>query len=249
VLDPIVLAALAAVGMLAGFVDAIAGGGGLVTLPVLLSIGFPPVGAIATNKLQGIVGTGIAVITYWRRGFVPLRQLVWAFPVAVLGSFLGALAVKQIDTSALQVAIPVALLAIAGYFLFSPRLTDQDKAARLPFPGFVPVIGLVLGFYDGLLGPGTGSFFTVAFVTLFGLGITRAAGSTKFLNFATNLGAVLLFMRSGDVVWPAAIAMAGGQVIGGYVGALTGIRFGARVIKPLVVVVSVALALRLLFIH
>jgi uncharacterized membrane protein YfcA len=235
--DPITLGALAAVGMLAGFVDAIAGGGGLITLPVLLSIGFSPVAAIATNKLQGSIGTGIAVTTYWRRGYVPAKQLLLAFPITLLGSLAGAFVVKHIDTSALQVAFPIALLAVATYFFFAPRLTDEDKVARL------------LGFYDGLLGPGTGSFFTVGFVTLFGLGITRAAGSTKFLNLASNLGAVMLFVPSGDVVWPAAIAMAIGQVAGGYLGALTGIRFGGRLIRPLVVIVSVILALRLLFTH
>jgi uncharacterized membrane protein YfcA len=247
--DPITLGALAAVGMLAGFVDAIAGGGGLITLPVLLSIGFSPVAAIATNKLQGSIGTGIAVTTYWRRGYVPVKQLLLAFPITLLGSLAGAFVVKRIDTSALQVGFPIALLAVATYFFFAPRLTDEDKVARLPFPGMVPLLGLVLGFYDGLLGPGTGSFFTVGFVTLFGLGITRAAGSTKFLNFASNLGAVILFVPSGDVVWPAAIVMAIGQVVGGYLGALTGIRFGGRLIRPLVVIVSVILALRLLFTH
>jgi uncharacterized membrane protein YfcA len=140
----------------------------------------------------------------------------------------------------------VALIAIAIYFAFAPKLTDEDSHARLSFALFAPVMGFVIGYYDGILGPGTGSFLTLGFVTLFGLGVTRAAGNTKALNLTSNLGALALFIPSGDVVWPVAGVMIIGQVIGGYLGALTGIRFGARLIRPLVVVVSILLAVRLL---
>src|SRR6185437_15434897 len=115
------------------------------------------------------------------------------------------------------------------------------------FARFVPVMGALTGFYDGLFGPGTGSFLTAGFVTLFGFGVTRAAAHTKVLNLTSNLAALALFVFAGNVVWPAALAMMVGQVAGGYLGARTGIRFGARLIRPLVVVVSVVLALRLLF--
>ena len=246
-LDPLVLLALAAVGMLAGFVDAIAGGGGMIALPALLSAGLPPVSALATNKLQSVFGTGMAALTYWRRGFVSLKALVPAMALTYAGSLCGALVVKQIDISLLDVAVPVALIGIALYFLFAPNLSDADKAARLPFGLFVPVMGMLIGFYDGIFGPGTGSFLTIGFVMLFGLGLTRASGNTKILNLVSNLAALTIFIPAGDVVWPAAIAMAAGQIVGGYIGARTGIRYGARIIRPLVVVVSIALALRLLF--
>ena len=245
-LDPLVLLALAGVGVLAGFVDAIAGGGGMVALPALLSAGLPPVAALATNKLQSVFGTGMAAVTYWRRGFIDLRALVPAIALTYAGSFCGALVVKQIDTSLLDIAVPVALIGIALYFLFAPNLSDADKAARLSFARFVPLLGFAIGFYDGVFGPGTGSFFTIGFVMLFGLGLTRASGHTKVLNVTSNLSALTIFIAAGDVVWPAAIAMAAGQILGGYIGARTGIRFGARVIRPLVVVVSIALAVRLL---
>ena len=245
-LDPLVLLALAGVGMLAGFVDAIAGGGGMIALPALLSAGLPPVAALATNKMQSVVGTGMAALTYWRRGFVDLKALIPAILFTYAGSLTGALVVRQADTSLLQVAVPVALIAIALYFLFAPNLSDADRAARLPFRLFVPVMGLLIGFYDGVFGPGTGSFFTIGFVVLFGLGLTRASGSTKALNLTSNLAALTIFIPAGDVVWPAAVAMAAGQLIGGYLGARTGIRYGARIIRPLVVVVSIALAIRLL---
>lgn len=246
-LEPTILLALAAVGLLAGFVDAIAGGGGMIALPALLSAGLPPVAALATNKLQSVFGTSIAAITYWRRGFVSIKALIPAMALTYAGSLVGALVVKQIDIGLLDVAVPVALIGIALYFLFAPNLSDADKAARLPFGLFVPLMGMVIGFYDGIFGPGTGSFLTIGFVMLFGLGLTRASGHTKMLNLVSNLAALTIFIPAGDVVWPAAIAMAAGQVAGGYIGARTGIRYGARIIRPLVVLVSIALALRLLF--
>lgn len=246
-LDPLILLALMGVGLLAGFVDAIAGGGGMITVPALLSAGLPPVAALGTNKMQSIVGTGMAVLTYWRRGFVDLPRLIPAIALTFAGSLLGALTVSKLDTSLLTIAVPVALIAIALYFLFAPKLSDADSAARLSFGPFVPVLGFVVGFYDGIFGPGTGSFFTVGFVLLFGLGLTRATGSTKALNFISNLAALVVFIPQGAVVWPVAIVMALGQVVGAYIGARTGIRYGARVIRPLVVVVSIALAIKLLF--
>ena len=164
-----------------------------------------------------------------------------------LGSFLGALTVKQIDTSLLNLAVPFALIGVALYFLFAPNLSDADRAARLDFPKWVPLLGFAVGFYDGLFGPGTGSFFTIGFVLLFGLGVTRAAGNTKLLNLTSNLAALTIFIPSGDVVWPAVMCMAVGQIIGGYVGAHAGIRFGAKLIRPLVVVISIAMAVKLIF--
>jgi uncharacterized protein len=246
-LDILVLAALGVVGMLAGFVDAIAGGGGMIALPVLLSVGVPPVAALATNKLQGAVGTAMASITYWRRGIVKLRVLLPAVAWTFAGALLGAFAVRGTDTSLLAMAVPIALIGIALYFAFAPRLTDEDRQARLDFPAWVPLMGFAIGFYDGIFGPGAGSFMTLGFVVLYGFGVTRAAGNTKVLNLMSNLGALALFIPAGDVLWPAAIVMAAGQIVGGYIGARTGIRFGARLIRPLVVVVSILLALRLLF--
>lgn len=247
ILTPLVLLALAGAGLLAGFVDAIAGGGGLIALPALLAAGVPPVIALGTNKVQSVVGTAIAATTYWRKGFADLRALAVGIAATYAAAFCGAFVVKQIDVSVLTVAVPVALIAIALYFLLSPRMTDEDRHARLSWFPFVPVMGAIIGFYDGAFGPGTGSFLTMGFVALFGLGVTRAAGSTKALNLASNLGALTLFIPSGDVLWPAAVAMAVGQLAGGYLGALTGIRFGAKLIRPLVVVVSLVLAGRLLF--
>lgn len=246
-IDPLILLALMGVGMLAGFIDAIAGGGGMITVPVLLSVGLSPVGALATNKMQSVVGTIMAALTYWRRGFIKLRSLLPAVAATLAGGIVGAFVVSRIDTAFLSIAVPVALIAIALYFLLAPKLSDADSAARLPFGPFVPIMGFAIGFYDGIFGPGTGSFFTIGFVLLFGLGLTRATGSTKLLNLVSNAAALLVFIPSGHVVWPIALVMALGQIVGGYAGARIGIRFGAKIIRPMVVVVSIALALKLLF--
>jgi uncharacterized membrane protein YfcA len=247
VYDIWVLVALGGVSVIAGFVDAVAGGGGLITIPALLWAGLPPLGAIATNKAQSIVGTTIAAWTYWRQGYVSILSLVPSIGAAFAGSLLGAVVVKQVDTSALEVLIPAAVIAVALYFTFSPSIKDIDGAARLKFATFVSVFAFVIGFYDGLFGPGTGSFFMLAFVALFGLSAARASAHTKILNVTSNLAALLFFIIAGDVVWPVAIVMAGGQIIGGYLGAITGIRYGARIIRPLVIVVSIILAIKLLF--
>lgn len=246
-LDLWVLFALGGVGVVAGFVDAVAGGGGLIALPALLSAGLSPVAALATNKAQSVVGTVTAAFTFWRSGYVAIRTLVPGIVATFVGSYIGAAVVKAIDTSALAVAVPAAIIAVALYFTLSPSIKDVDRTARLKFSIFVPAIGFVIGFYDGLFGPGTGSFFMLCFVALFGLSATRASAHTKVLNVTSNLAALALFIPAGDVLWPVAIVMAIGQLIGGYLGALTGIKYGAKVIRPLVIVVSIALAIRLLF--
>ncbi len=248
-MDIFTLVALGGVGILAGFVDAVAGGGGLIGVPALLSVGLSPISALATNKLQGAIGTGVAAFTYWREGLVKIRDLGCAILATFIGSYLGAVAVKAIDTSALSALVPVALIAIALYFMFAPKLTDADKLARLNIVIFAPLLGFVIGFYDGIFGPGTGSFFTIAFVSLFGMGVVRASAHTKMLNFTSNIAALALFIPAGNVVWTVALVMGGGQIIGGYLGAKTGIKFGAKFIKPLVVIVCVIMAGRLLFLR
>lgn len=246
-LDLWVLVALGGVGVIAGFVDAVAGGGGLIALPALLSAGLSPVAALATNKAQSVVGTFTAAFTFWRGGFVAIRTLIPGIAATFIGSYAGAMVVKAIDTSALAIAVPVAIIAVALYFTFSPSIKDVDRTARLKFAAFVPVMGFIIGFYDGMFGPGTGSFLMLGFVALFGLSATRASAHTKVLNVTSNLAALALFIPAGDVLWSVAIVMAIGQLIGGYLGALTGIRYGAKIIRPLVIAVSIALAVKLLF--
>jgi len=238
---------LAAAGFFAAFLDAIAGGGGLIGLPALLSVGVPPISALATNKLQSVVGTTVAAFTYWRRGYIELKPLVIPIILTFAGSMLGAATAKTIDVEFLTLLVPILLIAVSIYFMFSPKMTDEASQARLKFSLFVPVMGFVVGYYDGIFGPGTGSFFITGFVTLFGLGVTKAVGNTKVLNATSNLAALLLFILGGDVVWVAGGVMIIGQIAGGYLGARTGMRFGSTLIKPLIVVISLTMAIRLLW--
>ena len=246
-MDPLILLALGGAGTVAGFVDAVAGGGGLIGLPALLSAGVPPVAALASNKLQGAAGTAIAAFTYWRGGHSQLRKLFPAILATFAGAYWGAATVRMMDTSLLQSAVPLALIAIAAYFFFAPQLGDANRTARLKLSAFAPLAGFIIGFYDGIFGPGTGSFFTICFVSLFGMGVIRASAHTKLLNLTSNIAALALFVPAGNVLWPAALAMAAGQIVGGFFGAKSGMRFGARFIKPLVIVVSVIMAVRLLW--
>ncbi|WP_312815576.1 TSUP family transporter [Brevundimonas sp.] len=242
---PEIVALLFGAAVLAGFVDAIAGGGGLITVPALLAAGVSPVAAIATNKIQGSFGTASATYTFWRKGQIDFALLKWPLLATVIGAVLGAIAVSFVDTAWLMILLPVLLVAIALYFLFGPKATDQDVAARMTPLAFGAVAGGI-GFYDGFFGPGTGSFFALALVTLLGMGLTRATAHTKALNFASNIVSVVVFAVGGHVLWAIGLLMAVGQVVGGWLGSHAAIRFGPRLIRPLLVVICLAMVAKLL---
>jgi hypothetical protein len=231
----------------AGFVDAIAGGGGLITVPALLLAGAPPVTALATNKVQGLFGAGAAAVSYARAGQVDLaRQAPWAV-VAFGAALAGTFAVSRLPVEAIRLGLPVILIAIALFFAVKPGLTDQDRAARLRPAAFGLTLVPLVAFYDGLVGPGAGAFYMLGFVLLAGHGMLRATAHTKFLNFASNLGGLAGFALVAAPWWITGLGMAAAQVMGATLGARLAIRVGARVIRPLLVVTATALALRLIW--
>jgi len=237
---------LAAAAFLAGFMDAIAGGGGLVTVPALLIAGFSPVEALGTNKLQGLFGSGSATLAYAAKGHVDLRSQLPSALLSFLGAVLGALLATMLPGEWLRAALPVLLIAIALYFAFKPNMDDLDRARRMtPFLFGLTVVPLI-GFYDGLFGPGTGSFFMLAFVALAGHGLLKATAHTKLLNFASNLGGFAAFALAGVVAWKIGLMMGAAQFLGARIGAALAMRKGARLIKPLLIIVCLALAVRLL---
>lgn len=242
---PEIVSLLFVAAVAAGFVDAIAGGGGLITVPVLLAAGVPPVVAIATNKTQGSFGTAAATWTYWRKGKIDFRLLRWPLVATVVGAAIGAVTVTFVDTAWLMVLLPILLASIAIYFLMGPKATDQDVHARLTPLAFGGVAGGI-GFYDGFFGPGTGSFFALALVTLLGMGLTRATAHTKALNFASNFVSVIIFAIGGHVLWAVGLMMAVGQVIGGWLGSHAAMRFGPKLIRPLLVTICLAMVVKLL---
>jgi uncharacterized protein len=232
---------------LAGFVDAIAGGGGLITVPVLLLAGASPIEALATNKLQGCFGAASSVVTYARAGHVrPMQQIGMAL-VAALAGAAGAMVAHLMSAAALRVIMPVVLVAVALFFAFKPGLTDADRVQRIRPAVFAFTAVPMVGLYDGFFGPGAGSFYMLGFVMLAGFGVLKATAHTKMLNFASNLGSLLVFAAGGGIWWRIGLAMALAQVAGAAIGARLAMRIGARLIKPLLVISSTALALRLLW--
>ena len=238
--------ALTAVAVLTGFIDAIAGGGGLIMLPALLFAGVPPVNALATNKLQSMFGTATACFNFASKGLVDWRANRLTILLVFLGSSAGVLIVRSIDTSALALVITLLLMVVALYVLISPRMSDEDAHQRVSSRGYAPVGGSI-GLYDGFFGPGTGSFFTTSLVALRGYGLTRATALTKLFNLTSNIAAVLFFAIGGDMFWLLGLCMAAGAMAGGWIGSHTAMRFGARLIRPLLVALSLGLTARLLW--
>ncbi|CAN7327629.1 TSUP family transporter [Rhizobium sp. LjRoot258] len=245
-LAPHLLLMLAAAGFFAGFVDSIAGGGGLITVPAMLIAGIPPLQTLGTNKVQSVFGAASATIAYARNGHVHLRTQLPMALMAIFGGSLGAALATIVPGDVLRAIMPVLLVAIALYFALKPNLNDVDKHRRMrPF-----VFGLTLvpaiGFYDGVFGPGTGSFFMLSFVSLAGFGMLKATAHTKLLNFGSNIGALVVFVSFGAILWKIGLMMGVCQFLGAQLGSRLAMRTGARLIKPLLVVVCVAFTIKLL---
>ncbi|HEY0505915.1 MAG TPA: TSUP family transporter [Lysobacter sp.] len=240
-----VIALLMGVAFVAGLIDAMAGGGGLLTIPALMSVGIPPVHALATNKLQSSFGTASAVVAFARAGRIDFRRFRWPALGAFVGSLLGAWTLQRLDPSFLSALIPILLVLMAAYFLFGPRLSEEDRHARLG-PAALLVIVAAIGFYDGFFGPGTGSFLATALVALFGMGLVSATAHTKLLNLSSNIAALIALVIGGKVLWTLGLLMALSSVLGGQIGAHLAMRVGGKLIRPLLVAMSLALTAKLL---
>lgn len=245
-IEPWLFAVLTAVAMIAGFVDSIAGGGGLLVMPALLWSGLPPLAALATNKLQSVFGTAIALRNYVRSGLVNWRDNLLSIGIAFTGAAVGVFAVQSLRPGLLELLIPLLLVTSALYVLLSPRMTDDDAHERLSRGSYTPVAGAI-GFYDGFFGPGAGTFYTTSLVALRGAGLTRATAIAKMLNLASAFASLLMFAFGGHMLWQLGLCMAAGAMAGGWLGSHSALRFGARLIRPLLVTISLALTARLLW--
>ena len=237
---------LFAVAALAGFVDSIAGGGGLITIPALLWAGIPPAQALATNKLQGSFGSFSASLSFIRKGHVDPRNMVLAIALTFAGSAFGTILVQMLDPGILMTVLPGLLILIALYFLFSPRVGDLDAHQLINTSTFAFTAGFGIGFYDGFFGPGTGSFFSIAFVALLGFNMTKATAHTKVLNFTSNFASLVMFIAGGDVVWVVGLVMAVGALVGAQIGSHMVMKVGSRLVRPLLVVTSIAISIKLI---
>jgi len=205
-------------GGMAGFVDSIAGGGGLIALPALLAAGIPPHQALATNKLQGTFGTLTASSNYIRLGLMSPRKLLPGVAATLIGAAIGAAAVQMFSAGFLKGLIIVMMIAIFLYTLLTPKLGLEPKPHRIPQWLFYGAAGLALGFYDGFFGPGAGSLWTLALVVLMGLNLKAATAQTKIFNLTSNIVALAVFVASGLVIWSIGLAMGAGQAAGAFAG-------------------------------
>jgi uncharacterized membrane protein YfcA len=241
------VALLALVALLAGTVDAIGGGGGLLTVPALLWAGLPPHLALGTNKGQSVFGSFAALARFARAGMVDPRRARVTFPLGLAGALAGATLVLAVPPSALWPVV-LALLALAAAFIGLPRRRPV-RLADAPAPGrarlLAGVAALAIGAYDGFFGPGTGTLLIVVFVALLGDGLAHASASAKVVNFASNLAAVAIFSTRGVVMWRIALPMAAAQLAGGWAGAHLAVRRGDALVRRVVVVVTLALAAKL----
>lgn len=242
-------ALLALAGLFAGFVDAVVGGGGLVQLPALV-VAFPgaaPVQVLATNKLAGSCGTSVSSATYYRRVRPDPRTFVPLMTVAFVGSVAGAIVASHISKAAFNPIILVALVVVGTYVLLKP---DIGRVTNLRFTGHrhtaaAVLAGLVIGFYDGALGPGTGSFFVFTLVGLLGYNFLEASAKARLANWATNVAALLVFALQGAVIWRVGLVVGLCNLLGSYVGARTAVSKGSGFVRVFFVVVVVAFIVKI----
>lgn len=240
------LVALAAIAVVAGCLDTLAGGGGLITVPALLLAGAPPLQALATNKLQGTAGTAMATSQVLRHHGVRWHQVRRPMLVAFVGSAAGTLGVLLVPAAALEYVIPVVLVLIAAYFLFVPRAHQPPERAPMGERTYERAVVPAIGAYDGAFGPGTGSLFALSGVALRALPLRRATAVAKTFNFATNIASLIVFAVAGKMIWTVGAVMILGQLLGAYLGSRMLLRVHPMVLRVLIVVMSVGMLVRVL---
>ncbi|HEU5078683.1 MAG TPA: TSUP family transporter [Opitutaceae bacterium] len=237
------------VGLFAGLVDSIAGGGGIITLPVLLTLGLPPAVALGTNKLQASFGSVSAAWHYRGAGLVKFRSCGLCIVCTLVGAAIGALCVQRLDSSFLQKLIPWLLAGVVMYVIARPKVGDEEHPPRMSQHAFFVVGGLLLGFYDGFLGPGTGSFWTMLLIAVLGMNFLRATATTKVMNATSNVTSLALFLANGSVNFGAGFVMGAGQLIGARLGSRLAVTRGARFVRPIFLLMAIAVSARLLYVQ
>ena len=235
-------------GFAAGWIDAVVGGGGLIQLPVMLMIpGITPVQALATNKMGSIFGTATSSVTYYRRVKPDLRTALPMAGVALVGSLCGAVVAANLPGSVFKPIIVLALVAVLLFTAFKPNVGELTALRHSGRTHYVVAacIGGLIGFYDGLIGPGTGSFLVIAMVTLMGYAFLEASAKAKIVNLATNAGALMFFLPHGSLLWGVGLVLGGANMAGGYLGARTAVKQGSKFIRIVFLVVVAVLIVKL----
>ena len=245
-LSLVAFVSLIGVAFIAGLISAVAGSGGLIVLPVLLTAGLPPLNALATNKFQSVFGTLSSAINFFRRGHIDLASMKLSLLCAFIGASLGTLTVQLLNTQWLEFGLPYFLLCLAVYVAWTPAMSDKDQPEKVSASVFDIGIGGGVGFYGGFLGPGMGSFYAIAFSSLRGFNLKRATAHTKPLVLVANTTSMMVFVLAGKVVWSLAIAMAVAQFAGARIGSNLVMDRGAKFIKPVLITVIVLLSVKLI---
>lgn len=236
-------------GLTAGFVDSVAGGGGLIALPVLVSSGLPPQLALGTNKLQGSFGTFSATVNFISKGKVNFRGCIKGILFTFIGAVTGAWVIQQIQAGFIRHLIPFMLLFVFFYTLFVKDLGKAQREPKMKGDLFFFIFGITLGFYDGFFGPGTGAFWTGAMLILLGMEITSATGTTRIMNFTSNIVALAVFIAGGNVLYSVGLTMGAGQIIGARAGSGIAIKKGASFIRPVFLTVVFLTIIRLIYVN
>ncbi len=236
------------IAIIAGVVDAIAGGGGLITVPSLMLVGLPPMTALGTNRLQAVIGELTTSVMFLSSKACPKQGLWLGLIFTSMGAVLGTVAVGLIDKALLEILLPVLMVTIACYSLFSQRLKDEYQAKALLSNGrFMIVCGLLIGFYNGFFGPGTGSFWMLAFVTLLGYTIKQATMTTKPLNLVGNVVSLVVFVWLSQVDYQIGLIMGAGQIIGSVIGSKCVFSLGNKLVRPVFISVTLIMTTKIIY--
>jgi uncharacterized protein len=238
-LDPSLLIILIVFGFLASFIDSVVGGGGLIALPALLFTGLNPAGAVATNKLASTIGSLTSTFMFYRSGKLDIKSVIKLFPLTFIGSMFGAWTIHLINPEVLKPLMLVMLAAVAIYTIFKKDWGSISTPKKLSIRHFIIFVVAIfaIGFYDGFLGPGTGSFFIFAFL-LIGFDFLKAAGNAKFLNFGSNIAGLLMFMFLGQVNYTYGLIMGIAQFAGAICGSKFAIKRGSSYVRALFIAVT-----------
>ncbi|AII14937.1 hypothetical membrane protein, TauE/SafE family permease [Campylobacter iguaniorum] len=235
------------IAVFSGFVDAIAGGGGLITIPALISVGIPEHVALATNKLQATFGSFTAAANFGLKGMIDYKSIIIGIIFTAIGAILGTIGVLLIDPKLIKYLIPFCLIAIFLYTIFRPKIGEEDRAKKMSSKAFYIIFGILIGFYDGFLGPGTGSFWMFAMIALLGVHMKQAVANTKALNFASNVVSLIVFIAGGQILWILGLIMGVGQMLGAYLGSKMVIKKEVKFIKTMFLIVVALTILKLVY--
>ncbi|MDD3267373.1 MAG: TSUP family transporter [Burkholderiales bacterium] len=224
-------------GFIAGFVDAIAGGGGLISLPALTYTGMPMAMVLGTNKLQSSIGTGVATFKYYKDGLINFNTVYRGLLMGLLGALLGAITANFIPNDFMHYIVPFLMLAVFIFNLFNKSLGVKEGTKRMDETVFFSVFGFIIGFYDAFFGPGTGNFWVILIVYFLGYTFLNASGYAKVLNLKSNIFSLMVFVYFGHVNYLIGFIMAIGQFAGGYFGAKMVILKGSKLVRPIFIIV------------